>query len=122
MGTGLWRRASLSLLRAIDPARAAGIKLASKIDWAGARPGRPTVLCLERSQFIKDIEELRRFTDLNWVTLNAVKLKQTQERWVPEDDRQQGYFSTWLKEARCSHRSEERRVGKECRSRWSPYH
>src|SRR5258708_31169861 len=24
--------------------------------------------------------------------------------------------------ASCSHRSEERRVGKECRSRWSPYH
>ena len=23
---------------------------------------------------------------------------------------------------RVSHRSEERRVGKECRSRWSPYH
>src|SRR2546430_9973617 len=22
----------------------------------------------------------------------------------------------------CNHRSEERRVGKECRSRWSPYH
>ena len=22
----------------------------------------------------------------------------------------------------CSYRSEERRVGKECRSRWSPYH
>ena len=22
----------------------------------------------------------------------------------------------------CKHRSEERRVGKECRSRWSPYH
>src|SRR2546426_4317449 len=22
----------------------------------------------------------------------------------------------------CGHRSEERRVGKECRSRWSPYH
>ena len=22
----------------------------------------------------------------------------------------------------CMHRSEERRVGKECRSRWSPYH
>lgn len=103
MGTGLWRRASLSLLRAIDPARAAGIKLANKIDWTGARPGRPTILCLERSQFIKDIEELRRFTDLNWVTLNAVKLKQTQERWVPEADRQQGYFSTWLKEARCGH-------------------
>ena len=28
--------------------------------------------------------------------------------------------STWL--ACCHARSEERRVGKECRSRWSPYH
>src|SRR3989449_11562244 len=27
------------------------------------------------------------------------------------------YQSAWLR-----HRSEERRVGKECRSRWSPYH
>src|SRR5260370_36536021 len=25
-------------------------------------------------------------------------------------------------ERRCAERSEERRVGKECRSRWSPYH
>ena len=29
---------------------------------------------------------------------------------------------TTLKEARSKARSEERRVGKECRSRWSPYH
>ena len=27
-------------------------------------------------------------------------------------------FQTWFEQAR----SEERRVGKECRSRWSPYH
>ena len=27
----------------------------------------------------------------------------------------------WLKET-YNYRSEERRVGKECRSRWSPYH
>src|SRR5256885_11915170 len=27
-----------------------------------------------------------------------------------------------LADARVEHRSEERRVGKECRSRWSPYH
>ena len=25
-------------------------------------------------------------------------------------------------DAACNNRSEERRVGKECRSRWSPYH
>ena len=28
----------------------------------------------------------------------------------------------WTKPQRCGMRSEERRVGKECRSRWSPYH
>ena len=27
-----------------------------------------------------------------------------------------------LKQKKIGHRSEERRVGKECRSRWSPYH
>src|SRR5436190_23940327 len=30
-------------------------------------------------------------------------------------------LSSW-KPAYCARRSEERRVGKECRSRWSPYH
>src|SRR3712207_7539409 len=33
--------------------------------------------------------------------------------------RQQGYTCRCI---RCRERSEERRVGKECRSRWSPYH
>src|SRR5206468_7630737 len=28
----------------------------------------------------------------------------------------------WCEPTRPRHRSEERRVGKECRSRWSPYH
>ena len=34
------------------------------------------------------------------------------------------YYGRWLRQAaRCVlTRSEERRVGKECRSRWSPYH
>ena len=30
-------------------------------------------------------------------------------------------FSSFVLQA-CEYRSEERRVGKECRSRWSPYH
>jgi hypothetical protein len=34
------------------------------------------------------------------------------------DERRAGFFC-WLL---CDVRSEERRVGKECRSRWSPYH
>ena len=31
-------------------------------------------------------------------------------------------FRIMIKPVRRNHRSEERRVGKECRSRWSPYH
>ena len=31
-------------------------------------------------------------------------------------------FSDTIKEPEIEERSEERRVGKECRSRWSPYH
>ena len=34
------------------------------------------------------------------LTLNAVKLKTRQEVWVPPQDREQGYLSTWLKEDR----------------------
>ena len=34
----------------------------------------------------------------------------------------QGKLGPKIEEARNGMRSEERRVGKECRSRWSPYH
>ena len=32
------------------------------------------------------------------------------------------YAELWKESSPCESRSEERRVGKECRSRWSPYH
>ena len=32
------------------------------------------------------------------------------------------WFTVWLNQPEIFERSEERRVGKECRSRWSPYH
>ena len=44
-------------------------------------------------------------------SFNAIELLQ---------DQTEKMFSTSLE--RIFHRSEERRVGKECRSRWSPYH
>ena len=34
----------------------------------------------------------------------------------------QGQMNKWIVLALAASRSEERRVGKECRSRWSPYH
>src|SRR5256884_9833454 len=40
----------------------------------------------------------------------------------PEDYTARGKIITPLKDRIGAERSEERRVGKECRSRWSPYH
>ena len=43
---------------------------------------------------------------------------------LSEEDRKdyQSYYCGLCQALRKSSRSEERRVGKECRSRWSPYH
>src|SRR4051812_26918656 len=100
-GRGMLGAARQAWLRWIERPETAGAKMARRIDWEGARPGRITVLCLERSQFIKDIEELRLRTDINWITLSSTRVKARQELWVPEADRQQSYFSVWLKEGRC---------------------
>ena len=45
-------------------------------------------------------------------------LVQTVEYLLSREDMEQRY----LNEEKNIERSEERRVGKECRSRWSPYH
>jgi hypothetical protein len=71
-------------------------KLAAKIDWTAWRPGRDTVLCLDRAQFRKDIEELRGRTSYNWVTLGATRPKHAQEAWVAEKYRIQTYFTHYL--------------------------
>jgi hypothetical protein len=68
-------------------------RLAGMIDWGSWHPGRPTVLCLERAQFRKDIEELRTRTPYNWVTLGATRPKHIQEPWVAEKYRIQTYFT-----------------------------
>src|SRR5256885_16030595 len=42
---------------------------------------------------------------------------------VEPDEKRQAEVKRWMKEkGKDTDRSEERRVGKECRSRWSPYH
>src|SRR3712207_9356190 len=55
-----------------------------------------------RGEFIRKAQEKRRDFTVDWVHL---KLNDQAQRTVL-----------------CKDRSEERRVGKECRSRWSPYH
>ena len=39
-----------------------------------------------------------------------------------EDQEQLEWLRKWKERRKGKIRSEERRVGKECRSRWSPYH
>jgi hypothetical protein len=77
-------------------------RLAAKIDWSGWRPGRPTVLCLDRALFRADVEELKKRTDYNWVKVRATAVKKHQEPWVAEPLRLQTYFTNWL-ETRCAH-------------------
>ena len=43
----------------------------------------------------------------------AIELKFSEKQLPVNDDKEKGVYFI---------RSEERRVGKECRSRWSPYH
>ena len=50
-----------------------------------------------------------------------VKGRLTEEWGISENNRKARFYSL-TREGRKQLRSEERRVGKECRSRWSPYH
>ena len=52
-----------------------------------------------------------------WVTLRAGRNKA-----VGQEDFNRWEFRQELEYGVTDNRSEERRVGKECRSRWSPYH
>src|SRR5207253_241832 len=42
--------------------------------------------------------------------------------WIPRNRPRAARAGAWTRSAAAYERSEERRVGKECRSRWSPYH
>jgi hypothetical protein len=58
--------------------------LATTLDCADYRAGRPTVLCLSRPLFEKDIAQLRQATDLNWIVIKNEFLGHVQRAWVPK--------------------------------------
>jgi hypothetical protein len=72
--------------------------LAKSTDWSTWKPGKDTVLCLDRSQFSKDIDELRIHTHYNWVTIRASALKRSLEGWVSPEDRIQTFFTGFLED------------------------
>jgi len=89
-----YRRSVVSF--ASNEVQRAARKLAQEISWDGVVPGRPTVLVARRAQFSKDVEQLRQRTNLNFAAISAVKVKKVQEPWVPENLRQQTYFTALL--------------------------
>ena len=86
----------LRLDAAFGRVEAAGRDLARRIDWCDWRADRPTILCLRRSTFIKDVEELRRRGHFNLPLVSAARIKRLQETWVAPDDRRQSYFYNYL--------------------------
>ncbi|MBK8161315.1 MAG: hypothetical protein IPK59_22040 [Rhodospirillaceae bacterium] len=69
-----------------------GRAIAREIDWEDYRPGRPTVLCLRRALFAKDIAELKKRTDLNLPCIHVTAIKRPQERWVAPKWRRQAHL------------------------------
>ena len=56
------------------------------------------------------------------VVMRWMELESVIQSEVSQKEKQIQYANTYLKKKSRIERSEERRVGKECRSRWSPYH
>lgn len=81
-------RALMLFCRLAGSSGAAWFLLATS-DWNGYREGRPTVLCMYRPLFGKDLDQLRRRTDINWVFVNIAFLGHIQSTWVPAEMRQQ---------------------------------
>jgi hypothetical protein len=71
-------------------------KLATKIKWYDVRSDRPTILCLDRALFRKDVAELRRRLPCNFVDVKATSVKKFQEPWIPPQWRRQTFFGGYL--------------------------
>lgn len=70
----------------------AGRRVAEEICWGEMNSGWPTILCLERALFAKDLAELDKRTDLNLPRINATAVKWPQEAWVAPTRRRQAHL------------------------------
>ena len=68
--------------RAVGGISRAGRELAKQIHWGEFKADRPTVLCLERALFAKDIAELKKRAELNLPCIHVVAVKRPQTNWV----------------------------------------
>jgi len=68
-------------------------RLAAHVDWSTWTSGRPTVLCLDRALFRKDLHEMRKWTTLNLVPIRATQVKRFQNPWVAPRWRRQTFLA-----------------------------
>lgn len=59
--------------------------IVANANWDGWESGRPTVIALYRPLFSKDLIELRKRTNLNWVFINNEFLGHVQSAWLPKE-------------------------------------
>jgi hypothetical protein len=94
--TDLWYSTRLRFDAAVGNLERAGAALARRIDWQDWQTGRKTVLCLRRSTFVKDVDQMRLRGTFNWAKVSAAKVRKCQESWVPPEYRIQTYFYDFL--------------------------
>ena len=75
------------------------------------------------SEKVEDLDvRFERFYAANYPRVKNFAKLLTKSEEDAEDIAQNIFLKLWTRPELWQERSEERRVGKECRSRWSPYH
>ncbi len=86
------RRQALSYASRLLGMRWAARWIAARVDRERWASGRPTVLCLRRALFAKDIDVLRSTCNLNFVCIEQGILGRLQRYWISHDFRRQTHY------------------------------
>ena len=86
------RRQGLSCAARLLGMRWAARWVAARVDRKRWASGRPTVLCLRRALFAKDIDVLRGLCNLNFVCIDQGLLGRLQLYWISRDFRRQTHY------------------------------
>src|SRR5579864_2260030 len=107
----------VSIAASGDPEK---IELIVQVLAPGAEP-RWAAEAVEEADLVVLAIPLHKFTTLDPSLLDGKLVVDTMNYWPPLDGIQEMFEDRRYSSSEIVQRSEERRVGKECRSRWSPY-